>query len=96
MALAAFFPLRRGTIWLNFTREPKEKRKEQHSLSGPPYPDYLPGHTDEGDCGQIRVEQIRKLIRRVEGTMREPPARDKDTEDKNVSDSTFQDAGQIS
>lgn len=70
---------------LNVAREPKEDRKEQDSLSGPPYPDHLPGHTDEGDCGEIRVERIRKLIRRVEGTMREQPA----SPTKHVGDSTF-------
>lgn len=85
MAWAAFLPLRRGTIRLNVTRELKEERKEQHSLSGPPYPDHLPGHTDDGDCGQIRIERIRKLIRRVDGTMGEQPA----SPAKHVGDSTF-------
>ncbi len=70
---------------LTVTRDRKEERKEQHSLGGPPYPDHLPGHTGEGDCGQIRVERIRKLIRRVEGTMREQPA----SPTQNVGDSTF-------
>lgn len=103
MALAALLPLRRGTISTKLAyliRESREERKEQHLLSGPPYPDHLPGQTDEGHCGQIRVGQIRKLIERVEGTMRKAPAMDKDTEGRaslteNVNGSTFQNSGQI-
>lgn len=104
MALAAFFPLSRETISTKLAfliREPKDEGKEQHLLSGPPYPDHLPGDTDEGNCGQIRAEQIRKLIRRFEGTMRKPSAIDKDTEGrasvtKKVNDFTFQNRGQLS
>lgn len=103
MALAAFLPLRRGIISTKLAyliRESREERKEQHLLSAPPYPDHLPGHTDEGNCGQIRVGQIRKFIEQVEGTMRKPPAMDKDDEGRaslteNVNDSTFQNSGQL-
>lgn len=103
MALAAFLPLSRGTISAKLSylvREPKEERKEQHLLSGPPYPEHLPGHTDAGERGEARVKQLRKLIRHVEGTMRKPPAMNQNIEGratliKKVNDSTFQNSGHI-